>query len=173
MYWKKWRQRDKAQSLCWKSMQAEGLVGCLIKLCEVVGMVGGPTGSLWTWKCCRLDYTKEKGRSWERDSGVLCVLLWDFWETATACASGTAGARLHGWVTHEDRICMLEDSSLHLLIHSGTCSSSCGVQLHRWAGHVGFHPSASQCFSQRKKSLVSRFSSFSLAVIPEERASDL
>lgn len=68
---------------------------------------------------------------------------------------------------------MLEGSSLHLLIRSGTRTSSCGMQLHRWTGHVGFHPLASQCFYQRKKLLESRFSSFSLAAILEVKAFDL
>lgn len=68
---------------------------------------------------------------------------------------------------------MLGGSSLHLLIRSGTCTSSCGMQLHRWTGHVGFRPLASQCFSERKKLLESRFSSFSLAAVLEVRAFDL
>lgn len=164
------------QSPCWKSLQAEGLVGCFIKLCArlgVVDVVGDPTESLWTWKCYRFDYRSEKGRSCARHPCVPCRLLWDFWEMATARASGMAGARLHGWMTHEDKTCMLEGSSLHLLIHSGTCTSSCGVQLHRWAGDVGFYPSASQRFSHRKKWLGSRFSSFPLTAILEVRASDL
>lgn len=177
MYWKcEGEEMRLFQSLCWKSMQAEGLVGCFIKLCArfgVVDVVVGPTESLWTWKCYRFDYTKEKGRGLARDSCVPCTLLWDFWEMATTRANSTAGTRLHGWMTHEDKTCMLEGSSLQLLICSGTCTSSCGVQLHRWAGDVGFHPSATQCFSHRKKLLELRFSSFPLAAILEVRASDL
>lgn len=76
-------------------------------------------------------------------------------------------------MTHEDKTCMLEGSSLHLLIRSGTCPSSCGVQLHRWAGYVGFYPSASRRFARREKTLELRISSFPLAAILEVRASDL
>lgn len=149
--------------------------GCWVVLLSFVpvDVVGGPAESLWAWKCYRFDYTKEKGRSWVRDPCLACMLPWDFWKTATVCGSSTTGARLHGWMTHQDKTCMLKGSSLHLLISSGTCTSSCGVQLHRWAGHVEFHPSASRCFSHRKKLLKLRYSSIPLAAILDVRASDL